>query len=69
MSDNMMTVKAGGLYVYSGEEPIHANTDAIRIINKRTNSWLELYQEDFEEYFERVDNRKKWGNYGNNWFR
>lgn len=66
MSDNMMTVKAGELYVYSGEEPIHANPDAIRIINKRTNGWLELYQEDFLEYFERVDNRKKWGKDGNN---
>ena len=61
MSDNMMTVKAGGLYIYSGEEHMHANPDAIRIINKRTNGWLELYKEDFLEYFERVDNRKKWG--------
>ena len=59
MSDNIMTVKAGGLYVYSGEEPMHANPDAIKIINKRTNGWLELYQEDFKEYFERVDNRRK----------
>ncbi len=59
MSDNMMTIKTGGRYVYSGEEPIYANRDAIRLINKRTNGWLELYQEDFLEYFERVDNRKK----------
>ena len=59
MSDNMMNVKTGELYVYSGEEPIHANPDAIRLINKRTNGWLELYKEDLLEYFERVYNRKK----------